>query len=206
MPTEVDRGLVEQLGSLAREWQRLDLAVHVDRLEDGVVAHPRRRAVCGGAVHLDAQGEHALGLDADAQVGRLAGDREVAHVALRHNVVRAAVEWLIRLLVGYADEVDPDGGLGGELPDGAHHRREAALHVVGAAADQAVAVDARLELAGPPGHDVDVAVEDDRRTVRGADRGGEDRQAAGRDVLHVDLVRLQPALDEAGGRLDPVDG
>src|SRR5437588_587190 len=91
-------------------------------------------------------------------------------------------------------------------PDGAHHRRKTALHVVGAAADQAVAVDARLELAGPPGHDVDVAVEDDRRTVRGADRGGKDRQAAGRAVLHVDLVRLQPALDEAGGRLDPVDG
>ena len=47
-------------------------------LQDRVVAEPRRRAVRGQAADLDAQRQHALGLDADVQVGRLAGDREVA--------------------------------------------------------------------------------------------------------------------------------
>ena len=45
--------------------------------------------------------------------------------------------------------------------DGAHHRRERALHVVGAAADQAVALDPRLELPLARGHDVEVAVQHD---------------------------------------------
>jgi hypothetical protein len=44
-PPQVDGGTVEQVGGLAREGQRLDLAEHVDRLHHGVVADPR-----GGAV------------------------------------------------------------------------------------------------------------------------------------------------------------
>ena len=43
---------------------------------------------------------------------------------------------------------------------------ERALHVVGAAPDEAVALDARLELALAGGHDVEVAVEDHGRRPR----------------------------------------
>ena len=78
---EVDRRAVEQVGGLAAERQRLDAAEDVVRLEDRVVAEPRRRAVRREAAHLDADRQHALGLDADVQVGRLAGDREVARAA-----------------------------------------------------------------------------------------------------------------------------
>ncbi len=53
----------------------------------------------------------------------------------------------------------------------AEHRRQAALHVVGAAADQPVALDARLELLRAPGHDVEVPVQDDQRAGAGADLG-----------------------------------
>ena len=87
---EGDRRAVEQLGRLARERQRLDPAEDVHGLQHRVVAEPRRRAVRGLAAHLDAQREHALGLDADVQVGGLAGDREVADVALFDEVVGAA--------------------------------------------------------------------------------------------------------------------
>src|SRR5437764_2393173 len=105
-PAEADRRPVEELRRLPRERQRLDLAEDVDRLQDGVVAEPRRGAVRGGAAHLYADGEDALRLYADSEVGRLAGDREVAQVALRHDVVRPAVLRLVRLLVRHAHEVN----------------------------------------------------------------------------------------------------
>ena len=108
---------------------------------------------------LDAHGQHALGLDADAQVGGLAGDGEVTHVALFDEVVGAPVVLLLGLLVGDAHEVHPDGVLRGQVAGGAHHRRQAALHVVGAAADQPVALDARLELVGVAGDHVEVPVQ-----------------------------------------------
>ena len=76
-PREVDRRAVEEVRGLAAERQRLDAAEDVVRLEDRVVAEPRRRAVRGDAADLDRDREHALGLDADVQLGRLAGDREV---------------------------------------------------------------------------------------------------------------------------------
>ena len=91
-PAEVDRRPVEQLGRLARERQRLDL-----RGRRRSPSAPRCRPSHGvepcaaRAAHLDAHREHALGLDADVQVGRLAGDREVADVALLDEVVGAAL-------------------------------------------------------------------------------------------------------------------
>ena len=42
-------------------------------------------------MHIQAEGEHALGLDADVQVGRLAGDGEVAGEAAAHERVGGAV-------------------------------------------------------------------------------------------------------------------
>ena len=91
--------------------------------------------------------EHALRLDADVQLGRLAGDREVgAAELLADEPVRRAVLDVLGLLVRDADEAHAHGVLRGGVVDGAHHRRERALHVVGAAPDQPVALDTRLEL------------------------------------------------------------
>ena len=68
----------------------------------------------------------------------------------RPRVGRALVE-LLGLLVGHADEPHADRVLVVDVLQRAHHRRQAALHVVGAAADQPVALDPRLELLGSPG-------------------------------------------------------
>ena len=87
-----------------RERQRLDAAEDVVGLEDRVVAQPRRRAVGGDAVDRDPHRQHALGLDADVQVGRLAGDREVAAVAVGDERVDRALVDVVGLLVGDADE------------------------------------------------------------------------------------------------------
>ena len=122
------------------------------------------------AVDLDADREHALGLDADVQVGRLAGDREVAAQPFLDQRVGRALRDVLGLLVGNADEAHAHLVLLGDVAERAHHRRERALHVVGAAADQPVALDARLELALAGGDDVEVAVEDDRRAVGRARR------------------------------------
>ena len=193
---------VEEVGRLAAEGQGLDSTERVVGLQDRVVAEPRRRPVRGGAGHAEAQREDALGLDADVQVGRLAGDREVAAQALAHEPVDRVGLDVLGLLVGDADEAHADAVLVGGVADGAHHRREAALHVVGAAADQPVALDPRLELLGVRGHDVDVAVQDDRRraaVLRRRRRRRRDRQALVVVLAHVDVARLQPALDEARG-------
>ena len=54
---------------------------------------------------LEPQRQHALGLDPDVQVGRLAGDREVADEAAVDQVVAAALGLLLGLLV--ADDPEP---------------------------------------------------------------------------------------------------
>ena len=84
-------------------------------------------------------------------------------------VGRARVD-VLGLLVGHADEADAHRVLLGEVAQRAHHRREAALHVVGAAPVQAVALDPRRELLRAAGHDVEVPVEDHRRRPRAARR------------------------------------
>ena len=94
----------------------------------------------------------------------------------------------------------PDPVLLGRLADRAHDRGERALHVVGAAADEAVALDARLELALAGGHDVEVAVEDHGRPLARADVGHDDREAVEVALATVDVARLEPALDERGRR------
>ena len=137
------------------------------------------------------------------QVGRLAGDREVdVGERLADERVDGARVEVVGLLVGHADEAHAHLVLVGGVADGAHHRRQRALHVVGAAADQAVALDARLELALAARDDVDVAVQDDLRLARAVRRAGrrdDHRQALVGVVAHPDVARLQPALDEARG-------
>ena len=55
--------------------------------------------------------EHALGLDPDVHVGGLAGDREVADEALLDELVRAALDLLLGLLVGDDPEPTRTGAL-----------------------------------------------------------------------------------------------
>src|SRR5215218_26124 len=206
-PSEADRRTVEEVGGLARERQGLDAAEDVDRLEDGVVAEPRGRSVRGAAVNLDPHREHALRLDADVEVGRLAGDREVTDVALLDDVVRGALALLlVGLLVRHADEVDLDGVLAGEPAGGGHHRREAALHVVGAAPVEAVAVDARLELLRVAGDDVDVAVQDHRRAFLRSHGRREHGPSVVQLAGHLDVVRLEPPLGEGRGSVHALEG
>ena len=137
-------------------------------LEHRVVAEPGRGAVRGDAADLEPQREHALRLDADLQVGRLAGDREVADEAAVDEMVAAALGLLLGLLVGDDPEPDPDRVLLAHRGEGQQHRRQRPLHVVGAAAVEPVALDPRLELVRVAGDDVEVAVQDDGRRVRRA--------------------------------------
>ena len=149
--------------------------------------------------------EHALGLDADVQLGRLAGDREVgAASSVAHEPVGRAVLDVLGLLVGDADEAHAHGVLRGGVVDGAHHRRERALHVVRAAPDQPVALDARRELLLERRDDVEVAVQHDQRAARPAGLGEDHGQAVVVDVAHGDVARLEPALDELGRRVQAV--
>ena len=118
------------------------------------------------------------------------------------SVERADV---LGLLVGHADEAHADLVLGGGVLEGAHHRREAALHVIGAAADEAVALGPRVELALAPGDDVEVPVEDDHGAVGRPDLGQDHRQAVVVAVGDRHLARLQPALDEPGRGAELID-
>jgi hypothetical protein len=158
--------------------------------------------VGGPAADQDPRRQHALGLDADVQVGRLAGDREVADVAAPHQVVARTDRDVLGLLVRHDHEPHAHVRLLGQVVRGAHHGRQPALHVVGAAAVQPVALDARRELLGMAGHDVEVAVEDDRRGLLRAHRRGQRVEVAEPVRLDLDVARLQPALDEAGGGVE----
>src|SRR3954451_14480425 len=106
-PGQVDRRAVEEVRGLAAEGQRLDAAEDVERLEDRIVAEPGRRAVRRRARHLDADGEHALGLNADMEVGRLARDGEVAAQPVVDDGVRRASRDVLGLLVGDAEQLHP---------------------------------------------------------------------------------------------------
>ena len=127
------------------------------RLEHRVVAEPRRRPVGRDAADLEPQRQHSLGLDPDLQVGRLAGDREVADEAAVDEMVAAALGLLLGLLVADDPEPHPDPVLVAHRRGGQQHRRQRPLHVVGAAPVEPVALDPRLELA---------------RRARGRRRGG----------------------------------
>jgi hypothetical protein len=151
-----------------------------------------------GAGDLHANREDAFRLHADVQVGGLAGQREVGSQALLDEDVGRAARHVLGLLVGDADEAHPDLVLRGGILERVHHGREGALHVVGAAADEPVAFDARRELALARGHDVEVPVEDDGRGALGPDLGEDHRQVVVLAAVDGDLARLQPTLHEAG--------
>ena len=89
-----------------------------------------------------------------------------------------------------------------EVGRGEHHRRERGLHVVGAAAEEAPAVDAGLELLGVARHHVEMAVED-QPDGPGPDARHQAPAAAGLDALDRRPTSLQPARDEVGGQAMP---
>ena len=122
------------------------------------------------------------------------------------ELVGRAVVDVLGLLVGHAHEAHAHARPARRSRERAHHRREAALHVVGAAADQPVALDARLELLRAAGHDVEVAVEHAPSGASAAAPtvGEEHRQAVVRRARAPRSRALQPALDEAGGGAQPV--
>ena len=155
---------------------------------------------------LDSQRQDALRGDPDQHVGRLAGDRELPGAAGIDEDLGPAIELLLGLLVGDEREQDPCVALVAEVGEGEHHRRRRSLHVVGAAAVEAIAVEQRVELPGTPGDDVDVAVEDDRGQLRRPDLGDHDRQVADGELPGRDVTGLEPALDEAGAQPDPLRG
>lgn len=200
---EVDARPVEHLAALAREVHALDAAEDVVRLEHGVVAEPGRGTVRRRAADGDSQREHPLGLHPDVKIGGLAGDREVAAVAALDQNIGAADPHRLRLLVGDAEEAHLHALFVAQIAQRAHHRRESRLHVVGATTDKRVALDARLELTGLAGDDVDVAVEDQHRT---APLGARDDHGEAGDfhLLDLEAVGLEPALDEADAGRDPL--
>ncbi len=188
----------------ARERQRLDRAEHVDCLQHGVVAQPRRRAVGGAPLDLDPHRQHALGLDADVQIGRLTGDRKAATEPHPDDRVGRADVELLGFLVGDADQPHAHALLALEILERAHHRCEPALHVVGATAEQPVALDTRLELLGLARDHVEMAVQHDAgcpsdRAAR-PDLGDQHRQAVVLDLVHLDVAGFEPSLDESCGR------
>ena len=110
-------------------------------------------------------------------VGSPVSAKSAVQALLDEDVGRAPRD-VLGLLVGDADEAHADLVLRGDVLERAHHGRQRALHVVGAAADEPVALDARGELALARGDDVEVAVEDDRRRPSARpDLGQDDRQA-----------------------------
>ena len=157
------------------------------------------------AVDADPHRDDALGGDADVHVGRLAGDHEVAEKALGDEQVGASIGVLLGLLVGNHPEPHADALDLAQVGDREQHRGQGALHVVGAAAEKAIAVQPRLELLRAARDDVDVAVQQQRQLrVGGTDLGEGHGQAAALDLMGVDLACLQPALDEARALLDPL--
>ena len=152
-------------------------------------------------MHLDAHGQHTLGLDSDAQIRRLPGDREIATQALLDHGVGGAQVQLLGFLVRDADQPYAHPLLALQVLERAHHRRQSALHVVGAAPDQVVALHLGLELLWTPGHDVEMAVQDHAGgAVAGrADLGHQHRKPVVLQVLHLDVPGRQPAANEPGG-------
>ena len=69
----------------------------------------------GAAVDEDPHRQHALGLDPDVQIGRLAGDREVAAESAGDERVGGALVKLLGLLVGHAHQAYAHPSLVGDV-------------------------------------------------------------------------------------------
>ena len=109
-------------------------------LDDRVDAEVRPRAVRGAAGHLDLEPDEALVRDDELELGRLGDDRGVGAHEPQHLLDPEARV----LLVGDRGDDDVAARAQRARPRGRRQRRgDAGLHVVGAAAVEPVAVDAR---------------------------------------------------------------
>ena len=68
--------------------------------KDRVLAEPGRGAVGALSPQRDANVEDALGLGADVEIGRLAGDQEVSNVAPLYQELGSGAPAVLLLLVG----------------------------------------------------------------------------------------------------------
>ncbi len=138
----------------------------------------------GAAARRDLEGDEALVRDADPLLGGLADDRGVGAQRARDRLGADRRD----LLVGdgsqddvAAQAVDPGHG--------EHRRREAALHVVGAAPVQAPALDQRLGRA-PRAAEADrvgMSVQEQGRAAAAATRDRDHVRPPGRGVRELDL-------------------
>jgi hypothetical protein len=101
--------------------------------------------------------------------------------------------------VGDAHEPDAHPLLVLDVLERAHHRRQRAFHVVGATAEQLVAVHSRLVLLLAPGDHVEMAVEDHARQVlaRRSDLGHQHGQPVVIVMQDFDVAGFKPTLDKS---------
>jgi hypothetical protein len=160
--------------------------------------------VGGSPVHLEAHREHALGLNAYAHVCGFAGDHEIPHESVPHQLIASSLGVLLGLLVGYDAESDPDLRAVAHVVNCEQHRRQRPLHVVCAAPEQALAVGARLELPRATRNHVEVAVQEHGGGARRPDLRDGHRQSPDVDLAGFDAPCLEPPLDESGGEAHPL--
>ncbi len=167
-------------------------------LQDGVHSELRSRAVRGLARDLDLEPAEALVRHRDLELGRLGHDRGVGRHRSKHLLHAEARV----LLVGHGgdDDVACEPARA-RLAAGQQGRRQARLHVVGAAAVHAVAVDPRHERIG---HALDadrvhVRAQEQRATPAGAACADDHAGPAGRrlDDLGLEAGIECPGRDEA---------
>ena len=115
------------------------------------------------------------------------------------QLIAAPFGALLGLLVADDPEPHPHRVLVAQRRRHQHHRRDRALHVIGAAPVEPVALEPRLELVAMGGDDVDMALEHHRRRVRpAADLGLQHRQPPHGFPLGLDVPCRQPGFDEPG--------
>src|SRR3712207_5112413 len=185
-------------------------AVMIVGQEDRVLAEPGGRDVGALAPERDPEVEHALGLGADVEVCGLAGDQEVAYVAVLDEDLRPRRRPVLLLLVWHYEElyrgVAPSGI---KVRDGVHHRRQGALHVVYAAPIELAVLLVGLELPLLAGHDVRVPVQQYARFPRAHPHheGGQLTVWPRTPVAdRLEAPRLEPAVDKVDGRAGDARG
>ena len=188
-----------------RDWsdrvELLDRDQDAAHLRDRVDPEIRPRAVRGPSGRLDVEGEPAAVGDAETLVGRLGDDRRVGAPAREQGLGADAR----RLLV---DDGGDDHVAAQSTPcalgAGARDRREARLHVVGAAAVEPSALDpggqAAVRLEQPDR--VQMAVEQQRPAAAAAPRDADHVRPSGSDLHDLDLQprALEPLGEHAGDR------
>jgi hypothetical protein len=164
-------------------------------LDDRVDAEVRPRAVRGAPRHRDLRPHEPLVRDRDLQLGRLGHDRGVgAHGAQRLLDADARV-----LLVGDGGDHDVAGQAERRrLATGEQRGDDTRLHVVGAAAVEPVALDARLVRPRHAGHadGVEVPAQQQRPAASGPARPDEHARPPGHLLQHLDL---EPGAVRPGG-------